>query len=86
MFLPAGLALAYAAQLLLRPAALPRALGAVLALAVAGTVCHFCSQGRFFQTDIPFFGTPCYIYTALVLAVLGGLVWLKWRALPQDAE
>lgn len=86
MLLPAGLALAYAAQLLLRPAALPRALGAVLALAVAGAVCHFCSQGRFFQTDIPYFGTPCYIYTALVLAVLGGLVWLKWRALPQDAE
>ena len=86
LFLLAGLALAYGVRLLLRPSAAVRTAGALMMAAVCGGICHLFSQGYIFHTDIPYFGTPCYIYTALSLAVLGVLVWLKWRALPQDTE
>ena len=84
LFPLAGLALAYAVRMLLRPAAAPRIIGALLIAAACGAVCHFFSQGCLFHTDIPYFGPPCYIYAALMLAVLAGLTWLKWRALPVD--
>lgn len=85
-YILAGLALAYAVRLLLRPSAAARSIGAALVLGAGCGICHIMAQEHLFQTDIPYFGTPCYIYTALMLAVLAGLIWLKWRSLPLDME
>lgn len=80
----AGLALAYGVRKLCGGTLASRAVGAVLIAAAVGCACHFFGHGYLFHTDIPFFGVPCYIYTALTLAVLAFLMWLKYRALLQD--
>ena len=78
----AGLALAYGVRKLCGGTPASRVTGAVLMAAAVGCACHFFGHGYLFQSDIPFFGTPCYIFTALTLAVLAALMWLKYRSLP----
>lgn len=81
----AGLALAFGVRKLCGGTPASRVTGAVLIAAAVGCACHFFGHGHLFQTDVqtPFFGAPCYIFTALTLAVLAALMWLKYRATPQ---
>lgn len=78
----AGLALAYGMRKLCGDTLASRVTGVVLIAAAVGCACHFFGNGYLFQSDIPFFGVPCYIYTVLTLAVLAALMWLKYRSLP----
>ena len=80
----AGLALAYGVRKLCGGTPASRAAGAMLIAAAVGCACRFFGHGHLFQSDIPYFGAPCYIYTALTLAVLAALMWLKYRATPQE--
>lgn len=80
----AGLALAYGVRRLCGGTPASRITGAALIAAAAGGGCHFFGHGFLFHSDIPFFGAPCYIYTAATLAVLAALIWLKYRATGPD--